>query len=560
MTIFKAKYTVDPPATNLLSYLFSSPYKAEGAWPTTEPLLVSTNPTDSRYTINEIKSFVKRIGHGLAALGVRGKKVIIYGDANIHFPLVVLGVVAAGATVNIRPQGAVQDLASRLRELECDIVLFGPSARETVVEAAGEVGVPGERLFVIDEFLDERHENGNGRSEDRVKNWSALLDEPEGDEYEWPELSPEESKSTTAVLLDTSGTTGHSKLVERTHYSLIGSIAQVLQHYNLRARHNEIIFCNYRFCGMGYLMYGMTIPLKARYKSIFPAPVDTDTFIHTVETMKPTWVIVPKHLMRDVLLRPGKKSFESVRHVLSGGAIIPFELIDEWQTAFGGDRHVQVQSVWGMSEAGFFTIPRPDEPVQDNTTGVLLPNVEAKVLDEDENMLSTNQKGNLYIRTPFVMKGYLGEPVKTAETVLDDGWIRTDDVGWVDEKERVYIVGRRKDIFKVSSYTVTSSEIETAILRHPGVRDVAVIPVSLPNELEAVPRGYMVRTAESETTLTTDDFTSWMQKEVNPDLQLTGGVSFIGSIPITAGGNSKVDRQKLAQIAEKEMHGVTDRM
>ncbi|KAL4964333.1 uncharacterized protein BDV14DRAFT_175223 [Aspergillus stella-maris] len=553
MAIFKSKHTVDAPATNLLTYLLSSPFKEEGAWPATESLLTSSNGQPA-YTIEQIKTLVKRLGQSLYQLGARGRKVIIYGDGNIHFPLVMLGIIAAGGTVNIRPQGEAQDLANRLRELECDIVFFSPGARETVVEAAREAGVSRERIFVVDEFLQGQYQNGGLNDERKVRHWSALFDTPEGDDYQWPELSPEESKSTTAVLFDTSGTTGLSKLVERTHHSLIGNIAQVLQHYTLRPRDKEITFCNYRVCGMGYLLLGLLIPLKARYKTIFAAQVDTDTFIATVENMKPTWVMAPKHLMRDVLLRkPEMRGFETVRHVLTGGAIIPFELIDEWQGAFGGSKRVQVQSVYGMSEGGFFTIPHPDDPVQDDTTGILLPSVEAKIQDDNGKLLSTNEKGNVFIRTPFAMKGYLGDPKKTAETIMKDGWIRTDDVGWIDDREQLYIAGRRKDIFKVQGYNVTSSEIESAITQHPGVRDVAVIAVTLPNESEAVPRGYIVRTAESASTLTAEEFTSWMQKEIHPHLQLVGGVAFIESIPISAGGNNKVDRQKLLRIAEDEL-------
>jgi long-subunit acyl-CoA synthetase (AMP-forming) len=94
--------------------------------------------------------------------------------------------------------------------------------------------------------------------------------------------------------------------------------------------------------------------------------------------------------------------------------------------------------------AGFFAIPDPNEPVQDATTGILLPNVEAKILDESGNVLPLNQKGDVYIRTPFVMKGYLDEPTHTAQTVDEDGWIKTGDIGWINERGMFYIVGRRK--------------------------------------------------------------------------------------------------------------------
>lgn len=83
-------------------------------------------------------------------------------------------------------------------------------------------------------------------------------------------------------------------------------------------------------------------------------------------------------------------------------------------------------------------------PVEDATTGVLLPSVEAKIVDEEGNVLPRNEKGNVYTRTPFVMEGYLNDPVNTAQTIMEDGWIRTGDIGWADEEGRFYIVGRRK--------------------------------------------------------------------------------------------------------------------
>ncbi len=211
MAVIRPRHTVDAPATNLLSYIFDSPYKNEneGAWPESERLLVrassSTNQENSRipgYTITQIASLTKRIGNGLYQLGTSGKRVMVYGDANIHFPLAVLGVIASGAACNILPPCPVYYLVERLGQLECDTVLFAPEDIDIVCTAAKELGIPRERLFVVDETL-----TGNGDYYETcgVKHWSHLLDTPGGDTYECPNLSPSESKSTTALLLYTSG-------------------------------------------------------------------------------------------------------------------------------------------------------------------------------------------------------------------------------------------------------------------------------------------------------------------------------------------------------------------
>ncbi|KAL3473299.1 hypothetical protein BJX99DRAFT_200518 [Aspergillus californicus] len=556
MAIVHSKHSVHAPETDLLSYLFDSPYNNDRTWQASEPLLQCATVTDPSYTLTQIKSLVKRVGCGLSKLGAQGKRVMVYGDANIHFPLAVLGVVAAGAACNLLAPGPVENLVSRLKQLDCDIVLCAPGDLGDVLAAARELGIPTERLFVVDGVLGGGDWRSRGRSEKGdARHWSYLLDTPGGDDYEWPRLSSEEAKTTTAVLLYTSGTTGTSKLASRTHYSLIGNIAQTLSHYNLRKRGpQEAISCNYKFCGMGFLILGIMLPLKARYKTLFPAPgFEPESFSQTVARFKPTWLMLPKHVMRELLENPRPGCFASVQHVLTGGAIIPYDLVQEWQGLYGS----QVQSTYGMTEAGFFTMPDPNTPVEDATTGVLLPNVEAKILNDEGKMLSRNQKGHVYTRTPFVMNGYFGEPVHTAQTISQDGWIRTGDVGWVDERDRFYIVGRVKDLFKVKGDNVSAAEIETAILQHPDVRDVAVIPVTLTGDEEPVPRGYIVKAGDSS--LTIDEFMHWTRGSLESRMQLHGGAAFIDVIPISNVGNSKVDRKRLCEIAERELQG-SDRL
>lgn len=175
--------------------------------------------------------------------------------------------------------------------------------------------------------------------------------------YIWvhpPPQTPISERLPKTVSTDGPGcrTTGASKLAERSHYALIGNILATLHHYTLRPRLREIIFCNYKFCGMGFLTLGLLIPLKARYKSVFPFPLEAGAgarrFVDSVKRWKPSWVMAPKHLMRETLAMQDvtREDLESVQHVLTGGAIIPWELVEEWQGRFGS----QVQSTYGMTE------------------------------------------------------------------------------------------------------------------------------------------------------------------------------------------------------------------
>lgn len=204
MALFRSKYSVSVPSTDLLSYIFGSPYRTEGAWPSSEPLLESATEGHFRgYSIDQIKAIVKRVGCGLNQLGAEGKRVMVYGEPNIHFPLAVLGVIAAGAACNILAPGSVDELRSRLRQLDCDLVLFAPQDLKVVCTAAAQLSIPNERLFIVDETLGGEHTRNP--EEAGFRHWSYLLNTPGGDIYEWPTLSPDEAKTTIAVLLYTSG-------------------------------------------------------------------------------------------------------------------------------------------------------------------------------------------------------------------------------------------------------------------------------------------------------------------------------------------------------------------
>ncbi|GLA62090.1 hypothetical protein AtubIFM55763_007307 [Aspergillus tubingensis] len=154
------------------------------------------------------------------------------------------------------------------------------------------------------------------------------------------------------------------------------------------------------------------------------------------------------------------------------------------------------------------------------------------------------------------MKGYFKEPVQTALTITDDGWIKTGDIGWVDERDHFYIVGRQKDLFKINGDNVSGAEIEMAISQHPDITDVAVIPVTKNGDEEPIPRGYIVKSKGSP--LIMDELMYWMQTELTSRMQLLGGAAFIDEIPISNVGNSKVDRRKLGELAERQLQALNN--
>lgn len=209
MAIVSAKYNIQIPETDVLSYIFDAPFgDGQGAWPFTEPLLHSTEESEPCYTIDEIKNRVTHLGCGLHHLGAQGTRVLLYGEANIHFPLALLGVMAGGAACAVLPPSSVHQITFYLRLMNAAFILCGPNDVPRVVEAAREVGIPHDNVFVVDEY-ESVHDTSF--KHDQIRHWSWLLNFPDGDEYAWPRLGSKESKETEALMLCTSGYVGVSR-------------------------------------------------------------------------------------------------------------------------------------------------------------------------------------------------------------------------------------------------------------------------------------------------------------------------------------------------------------
>lgn len=216
MAVFRPQVNFPVPETDLLSYVFDSPYphKAE-SWQSSDPLLQSAHGPDyTGYTLEQIKDVAKLVGCGLHRLGTQGKHVALYGDGNLHFPLVFLGIIAAGSSCVLPTTRPPSGLAPFLDKSDTAFILFAPPVLDEVRAAAQHLKIPTEHLFMVDDSF-----TGSSTS-DGIRHWSYLLDTPGGASYQWPRLSAQESKEITAVLFQTSGLVHYSSTSSR-YYKLL---------------------------------------------------------------------------------------------------------------------------------------------------------------------------------------------------------------------------------------------------------------------------------------------------------------------------------------------------
>jgi acyl-CoA synthetase (AMP-forming)/AMP-acid ligase II len=172
--------------------------------------------------------------------------------------------------------------------------------------------------------------------------------------------------------------------------------------------------------------------------------------------------------------------------------------------------------------------------------GLLLPNMECKVVDCATGAdLAHNQRGELWLRGPNVMRGYLHQPEATARTLDDAGWLHTGDIGYVDDDGFLYVVDRVKELIKYKGMQVAPAELEAVLLTHPAIADAAVIG-SPDEEAGEIPKAVVVRAAE----VSAAEILAYVAERVAPHKRIRA-LEFVDALPRSASG--KILRRVLVE-------------
>jgi acyl-CoA synthetase (AMP-forming)/AMP-acid ligase II len=203
-----------------------------------------------------------------------------------------------------------------------------------------------------------------------------------------------------------------------------------------------------------------------------------------------------------------------------------------------------VKQIYGLTEGsgGTHAVPIADED-RPESAGPPLPGTEYKIADLTGVALPPGQRGEVCLRGPLVMKGYLNRPEATAQTIDAEGWLHTGDLGVADEDGWLTVVDRLKELIKYKAYQVAPAELEAVLLAHPAVADVAVIPS--PDEAAGeVPKAFVVLSEEA----TADELMAFVATRVAPYKKIRR-LEFVDTIPKSAAG--KILRRVLVERERK---------
>ena len=285
----------------------------------------------------------------------------------------------------------------------------------------------------------------------------------------------------------TGGTTGVPKSAMLSHDNLLANLMQVDGWIKNRVKAGEeVVLTALPLYHIFALTANCMLSIKIGARNVLiPDPRDLPKLVKTIEKVNMT-VLTGVNTLFNALLNNEefrKLDFSHLNIVLGGGTAIQNAVAQRWKEV---TKKPLIQA-YGLTETSpAVTINPFDGRHIDGSIGLPIPSTEVAIRDNDGNDLAPKEIGEICVRGPQVMVGYWQKPQETANVFFDDGFLRTGDVGYMDENGYVFLVDRQKDIILVSGFNVYPNEIEEVISQHPGVREVAAIGVPHERTGEAV--------------------------------------------------------------------------
>ncbi len=507
---FRSTYPdVEIPDTSVYEFLFTDfGDRAD------QPALID-GTSGSALTFAQLHGLVDQIAAGLAARGIgKGDVVALFAPNNPYWVAAFHGVLRANAIVtSANSLYTASELVHQLRDSGARTIVTVSPFLDRAGAAAAELGIPDDAIITLDPI--------EGRTS---------LADMAGTGGEPPAI--EVGAQDTAVLPYSSGTTGLAKGVILTHRNLVANLCQVEPVFDVTAQNRLLAVLPF------FHIYGMTVMmnngLHNRSTVVTMPKFDPQEFLrviseHQVDTVyiaPPVAVFLAKHPIVD------SYDLSCVRSVFSGAAPLDAELGHAVEKRLG----CQVLQGYGMTELSpvSHVIPRDLANVDLNSVGVAIPNVECKLVDPDTGKeVGVGERGELWVKGPNVMLGYLNNDEATANTLDADGFLHTGDVAVVTEDGVYSIVDRVKELIKYKGYQVPPAELEALLLTSPRIADAAVIGVQ-DDEGEEIPKAFVVKQQGAED-LTEDEVMTFVAERIAPHKKVRR-VEFIDVVPKSASG------------------------
>lgn len=484
-------------------------------------------------TYRDLHGRVRAFARMLLARGIRpAERVAICSPNTYHWVVAALGTLYAGAVVvpiNTRYTGgeSVDILRrSQARALVVAGEFLGKDRHLDMVDAAGEAGLPS--LHTVLRVPVERDEP----SRDGVLEWSDIDDAAQGAgagavEERAAAVTPDD----VSDILFTSGTTGRSKGAMSAHRQALG-VARAWAECGEVTVDDRYLVINPFFHSFGYKAGSLVCLLTGA--TIVPQPVfDIDTLLSQVQRERITVLPGAPTIYQSMLEHSARDEYDlsSLRLAVTGAATVPVALVERMQSELSFSA---VITAYGLTEAVVATMCRPgDAPTTVSTTcGRPVSGFELAVVDSSGRALPAETAGEIVLRGPNVMLGYLDDAEATAKAVDPDGWLHTGDVGTVDGAGNLTITDRLKDMYICGGFNVYPAEVEQELARLDGVSDSAVVGIA-DTRMGEVGKAYIVTRDDAK--LTEQGVVDFCRLRL-ANYKVPRAVEFVSSLPRNPSG------------------------
>ncbi len=486
-----------------------------------------------QYTFSELANFIDKFAKALKNLGVKKVDVIAIDMPNApEYVIAFHGILKAGGIVTtLNPLYTEREINYQFNDANVKLaVTIEPLL--PLIEAVKNTS-PLENIIVV----------GLSKEKEGVYDFWKLVKEA-------PDINLDVSfnvKEDLAVLPYSSGTTGLPKGVMLTHYNLVVNVKQTIGTGEIEEKDVVLAFLPF------FHIYGLTVlmnvVLAAGSTIVIMPKFEMEQFLSLMEKHKVTKTYIAPPVALGMTLYPDLKKYDlsSLISITSAAAPLPIEVGRRLQELLP---HVIVKQGYGMTEASPVVAINPldKEKVKLESVGWAIPDTELKIvaLDDPSKTLPIGEVGELAIRGPQIMKGYLNREEETKEVLTEDGWYLSGDIAKLDEEGYLYILDRKKEMIKYKGYQIAPAELESLIMSHPDVADAAVIPKPDP-EAGEIPKAFVVLKPGAK--VSAEELMEFVAKNVAPYKKIRE-IEFVSEIPKSATG--KILRRVLIEEERKK--------
>jgi acyl-CoA synthetase (AMP-forming)/AMP-acid ligase II len=487
-------------------------YVLAGAEGRADKAAIVDGPSGRELTYGELEAGARRLARGLSLRGFgRGDVFAIHCPNIPEYAVAFHGVARlGGVNTTINPLYTPEELRRQLNDAGARFILTVPPFLENVQEGIRSTGI--EEVFVLGE--------GDGASP-----FAALLDN-DGDA---PEVAIDPAHD-LVVLPYSSGTTGLNKGVMLTHRNLVANLEQTLAGLG-RLSEADVVMGVLPFFHIYGMVVVMSLTLRVGSTVVSMPRFDLPTFLGLVQEHRATGAYLVPPIVLALAKHPVVEEYDlsSLQWVLSGAAPLGKDVAAALSDRLG----CLVAQGYGLTETSPVSHVNPldAERSRPGAVGPPAPSTECRVVDVTSGVdVAPGEKGEIWIRGPQVMKGYLNQPEATRDCLDDDGWFHSGDIGYVDEDGHFFIVDRLKELIKYKGMQVAPAELEALLLTHPKIADVAVVPRD-DEEAGEIPKAFVVQAEE----ISGDEVMAFVAERVAPHKKIRA-VEFVDRIPKSPSG------------------------